>query len=166
VKCVDSEGRDRSHDLRLLIRLIRRRVLHHRDPIAELGGIANGRLDAGVRDQPDDHELMDPVLIELQIQIGVDEAAGTPTLRGDIFALSPGSGLNSERSSPPTSISQAIQCCIRFIDSADIIMLVFRSVMIQSDPTTTRNTMSTPNASARTLLVLSGAVVMCRKKTK
>ena len=58
-----------------------------------------------------------------------------------------------------------IQCCMTFISSPDD-MLPLRSVMIQSEPTTTRNTMSTPNASARTLLVLSGAVVMCRKKTR
>lgn len=38
--------------------------------------------------------------------------------------------------------------------------------MIQMDPPITRKTMSTPNASARTLLVLSGPVVMCRKKNK
>ena len=34
------------------------------------------------------------------------------------------------------------------------------------DPATTRVTMSMPNASASTLLVLSGPVVMCRKNTR
>lgn len=59
------------------------------------------------------------------------------------------------------------QCCIcKFIRSCDGIKLSFRFVMIQSDPTTTRKTMSMPNASASTLLVLSDPVVMCRKKTR
>jgi hypothetical protein len=69
------------------------------------------------------------------------------------------------REAPDAGISA--QCCIcKFISSGGDIMLPLRSVMIQTDPTTIRNTMSTPNASARTLLVLSGAVVMCRKKTR
>src|SRR6476661_5465981 len=52
------------------------------------------------------------------------------------------------------------QCCIcKFIRSCDGIKLSFRFVMIQSDPTTTRKTMSMPNASASTLLVLSDPVV-------
>ena len=38
--------------------------------------------------------------------------------------------------------------------------------MIHSDPTITSMTISTPNASARTLLALSGPVVMWRKKTR
>ena len=48
-----------------LVRVIRRRVFYHGDLIAELSGIANGRFDAGVRDQPDYDELMDAVLLEL-----------------------------------------------------------------------------------------------------
>src|SRR5260370_33702832 len=61
----------------------------------------------------------------------------------------------------------ALQCCIcRFIISAAGIMLSFRSAMIKSDPTTTRATISTPKASAITLLVLSGPVVTCRKNTR
>ena len=39
-------------------------------------------------------------------------------------------------------------------------MLAFMCAMIQIVPTITRNTISTPNASARTLLVLSGPLVM------
>src|SRR5580698_6284338 len=59
-----------------------------------------------------------------------------------------------------------VQCCIcRFISSADGIMLAFRFVMIKSDPPITRITMSIPKANASTLFVLSGPVVMCRKKT-
>ena len=44
-----------------LLRVIRRRVLHYGDVIAELSGKANGCFDTGVRDQPDDDELMDAV---------------------------------------------------------------------------------------------------------
>ena len=39
-----------------------------------------------VRDQPDDDELMDAVLLELQVQIGVGKAAGAPMLAGDNLA--------------------------------------------------------------------------------
>src|SRR5499427_10795903 len=53
-----------------LVRVIRRRALHHGDVIAELSGKANGCFDTGVRDQPDDDELMDAVLLELQIEVG------------------------------------------------------------------------------------------------
>src|SRR6516162_7953932 len=37
-------------------------------------------------DEPDDDELMDAVVLELQIQISVGEATGTPVLRGDNLA--------------------------------------------------------------------------------
>src|SRR5262249_47773688 len=50
--------------------------------------------------------------------------------------------------------------------SGAAIMWALRSLMIHSDPATTRNTMRMPNPSASTLFVLSGAVVMCRKKTR
>src|SRR3569832_1768014 len=45
-------------------------------------------------------------------------------------------------------------------------MLWFRWYMIQIEPVTSRNTTITPKAKARTLLVLSGPVVMCRKNTR
>src|SRR5262245_66138509 len=38
----------------LRVRVIRRRVLHHRDVVAELGGETDGRFDAGMRDEADD----------------------------------------------------------------------------------------------------------------
>ena len=64
-------------------------------------------------------------------------------------------------------IFESCQRCIRkFICSPDGIMLAFKSPMIHSEPPTTSATMSTPNASASTLLVLSGPVPMCRKNTK
>src|SRR5262249_61075019 len=64
----------------LLVRVIRRRIFYHRDLVAELGGKANGRFDAGMGYEPDDDELMDAVLLELQVQVGVGEATGTPVL--------------------------------------------------------------------------------------
>src|SRR6476661_2226125 len=47
-----------------------------------------------------------------------------------------------------------------------IIMFWLISAMIHMEPATTTKTMSAPHASARTLLVLSGPVVMCRKNTR
>src|SRR5712672_31211 len=74
---------------------------------------------------------------------------------------------NARNSRAHESATLCAQCCIcKFISSAPGIMLSFKLDMIQRDPATTRKTMSTPNASASTLLVLSGAVVMCRKKTR
>jgi len=70
----------------LLVRVIRRRVFDHRDVVAELGGKANGRFNAGMRYEPDDDELMDAVLLELQIQICVGETTGTPMLLSNDFA--------------------------------------------------------------------------------
>jgi len=55
-------------------------------------------------DEADDDELMDAVLLELQIQIGVGEAAGTPMLRCDDLAwlrLELGTDLASPRAVPP-----------------------------------------------------------------
>jgi hypothetical protein len=70
------------------IRVIRGRVFYHRDLIAKLSGIANSRFDAGVCNQPDDDELMDAVPLELQIKVGVGEAAGAPMLSGNDHAVS------------------------------------------------------------------------------
>src|ERR1700736_530322 len=70
----------------LLIRVIRRRVFHHRDIVAELSGKANGRFDAGMRYESDDDELMDAVILELQVQICVGEATGAPMVCGDNLA--------------------------------------------------------------------------------
>src|SRR5262245_6489085 len=97
-----SEIRDQSHDLsrryngagvvrqidvessvHVLIRIIRNCVLDHRDLVAELSGKAHSRFDAGMRYLSYDNELMDAVLLELQIQICVGEATGTPMLCGD-----------------------------------------------------------------------------------
>src|SRR5216684_1962612 len=88
----DSQGLDVVRDIdvesgvHLLIRVIRRRIFYHRDLVAELSGKANGRFDAGMCDESDDYELTDAVLLELQIQICMGEATGTPMLRGNNLA--------------------------------------------------------------------------------
>ena len=91
-----------------LVRVIRRRILYHGDLIAKLGGEANGRFDAGVRDQPDYDELMDAVLFELQVKVGVGEAAGAPV---SWATISPGAGTNSARNSPPHVPNSKVLCC-------------------------------------------------------
>src|SRR5579864_4864753 len=59
------------------------------------------------------------------------------------------------------------QCCIcKSISSGGGIMFSLRLVMIHSEPATTTTTMKMPNASASTLFVLSGPVVMWRKNTR
>ena len=64
-------------------------------------------------------------------------------------------------------VARAAQFCIRmFIGAGDGIMLSFMSVTIHNVPATTTNTMSSPKASASTLFVLSGPVVICRKNTR
>src|SRR4029077_4738541 len=57
-----------------------RRVLHHGDLIAKLSGKANSCLHACVCDEPDDNDLMDAVVLELQVKVGVGEATGAPML--------------------------------------------------------------------------------------
>src|SRR5215831_759157 len=69
--------------MHLLIRVICRCVLNDGDVITELGGKAHSRFDAGMRDKSDDDELMDAVLLELQVQVGVGEATGTPVFLYD-----------------------------------------------------------------------------------
>jgi hypothetical protein len=70
----------------VFIRIIRSRVSYHRDFVAELSGKANGRFEAGMCYETDDDELMNAVLFELQIQIGVGKTTGALTLRRDDFA--------------------------------------------------------------------------------
>src|SRR6516164_9381498 len=50
--------------------------------VAKLSTVAYGRLHTRMRDESDDNELMNAELLELQIQIGVGKAAGTPVLEG------------------------------------------------------------------------------------
>ena len=65
---------------------LRRRVFYHRNLVAKLSGKANSRLDARMRYEPDDDELMNTMLLELRIQICVGEATRTPMLCGDYLA--------------------------------------------------------------------------------
>src|SRR5262245_21949497 len=78
IRNIDVESR-----VHLRIRIIGRCVLYHRDLVAELSGKANGRFDAGMGYESNDNELMDAMVLELQVQIRVGEATGTPMLRGD-----------------------------------------------------------------------------------
>src|SRR5262245_27501485 len=66
--------------MHLLRRQGRGRVLHHRDLVAELSAVAHRGLDARIRQQSDGDELMNAVLLELQVQVRVGEAAGAPML--------------------------------------------------------------------------------------
>ena len=47
------------------IGVIRGGVAYHRHVITQLGGIANGCFDTGMRDQANNNELVDAVLLEL-----------------------------------------------------------------------------------------------------
>src|SRR5215469_6663344 len=69
---------DVERGVHLLIRVARGRVLHHRDFVAKLSGIPNTCFHTRVRYQPHDDELMDAEFLELQIQICVSKATGTP----------------------------------------------------------------------------------------
>ena len=79
--------------MHLLVGVVCGRILHDGDIVTEFSGKAYGRLDAGMRYQSDDDKLMDAAFLELEVQICVGEAAGTP--------MSPASGSNSGRISPP-----------------------------------------------------------------
>lgn len=77
----------------LFIREIRGRVFYHRDLVAKLSGKANSCRHARGCYEPDDDELMNAMRFELQIQIGVGKATGTPMLEGhDIARLRFGFG--------------------------------------------------------------------------
>src|SRR5215467_3910861 len=65
VRDIDVEG-----GMHHLVGVVRRRVPDDSDVIAELGGKAYRRFDAGMRDESDDNELVDAVLLELQVQVG------------------------------------------------------------------------------------------------
>ena len=58
----------------------RRRVLHQGDVVAELHAVASGGFDAAIGDQADENDLLDTVLLELGVEIGVGETALRPVL--------------------------------------------------------------------------------------
>jgi cation diffusion facilitator family transporter len=71
------------------------------------------------------------------------------------------------RGGKPARRGRIAQCCIcRFMSAGSGAMFAFMCAMIQIVPIITRKTMRTPKASASTLLVLSGPLVMWRKKTR
>src|SRR5215468_11591429 len=76
VRDIDVQG-----SAHLRIRVIRRRVLYHYDLVAKLSPITNSCLHTGVRYESRDNELMDAVFLELEIQIRVGKATGTPMLK-------------------------------------------------------------------------------------
>src|SRR5262245_46243905 len=69
-----------------LIRVIRGRVSYHRDLVAKFSGKANCRFDAGMRNEPDNDELLNATVFKLQIQICIGKTTGTPMLGGNNFA--------------------------------------------------------------------------------
>src|SRR5437764_15431602 len=63
------------------------RILDKGDVTAELHAKASGRLDAGVGDQADENELLEPALFELGVEIGVGEATLPPAGEENGFRL-------------------------------------------------------------------------------
>ena len=61
---------------------------------------------------------------------------------------------------------QHYRCICSCISRSMGIMLWFKCAMMIIEPNTSRPTTKMPKASARTLLVWSGALEMCRKNTK
>ncbi len=75
-----------------------RRVLHQRDAIAELHREPPCGLHARIRDEADEDDPLDPVLLELLVEVGVREAVLRPVLLDDDIALS---RREARRHSPP-----------------------------------------------------------------
>src|SRR5262249_23085177 len=63
------------------------RITNQGDVIAELHGEARRRIDARIGKQPGEDRVTDAVLRELQIQVGVGEAALSPVLPDDDIAV-------------------------------------------------------------------------------
>src|SRR5262245_41697581 len=142
-----SETRDQSHDLsrgyngagvvreidvesgvHVLIRIVRHCVLDHRDLVTELSGKANSRFDAGMRYLSYDNELMDAVLLELQIQICVGEATGTPMLCCDNLTRL-GRKLGADLTTPRAVFEALVYpCCL--LNGGDVLpsLIVARTV--------------------------------------
>ena len=131
------ERRDRNHDFRRayngtcvirdidversvhhLGRVIRGRVFHHRDIVAEFGGKTNGGFDTGVRDEFDHNQSVDAALLELQIKVGVGKSAGAPVLLHDRFA-----GFRSELGSKlatPGAVLKRLSRPCRLLNGRDV----------------------------------------------
>jgi hypothetical protein len=84
--------------LHLVIRVIRCRVLDYGDLVAELSGKADRCFDAGMRDQTDDDEMMDPCFLSCKSK---SVLAKPLEHRCSVTTISPGLGSNSAWNSPP-----------------------------------------------------------------
>src|SRR5262245_35419846 len=85
-----------------------------------------------MRDEPDDDELVDAVLLELQIEVRVGEAARAPVLRSDDLArpgLEPGADLAA-----PRAVFEGLAPPCRLLNGSDVLpgLVVARPVaMVQ-----------------------------------
>src|SRR3989442_668620 len=75
------------------------RILNQGDVVAKLHAKASGTLDAGVGYHADEDDLLDPMLCELGVEVGIGEAALCPVLKHDDVA-SAGTELGMELSAP------------------------------------------------------------------
>src|SRR2546429_6519247 len=75
------------------------RILNQGDVVAKLHAKASGALDAGVGYHADEDDLLDPMLCELGVEVGIGEAALCPVLKHDDVA-SAGTELGMELSAP------------------------------------------------------------------
>ena len=91
----------------------RRCILDHRDFVTKFSGITNSDLHARMRDEPDDDELLDAVLLELQIQIRAADAPGGGLERQAIRQLS---AFADDKSSNRSSI----RVCGRYAAGAEV----------------------------------------------
>ncbi len=62
-------------------------VLNESNVVAELHAKASGGFDAGIRDKTDKDDLLDPPLFELEVEIGIGEAALAPVFKNDDVAI-------------------------------------------------------------------------------
>ncbi len=71
----------------LVVAECRDRVGYEDRLVAELNGVATGRVDARVGPVARDDQTIDAVLVEQEVEVGSGETAGRPVLRGDDVAV-------------------------------------------------------------------------------
>ena len=81
----------------------------------------NGRFNASMRNQPDDDELMNAMFLQLQIKVGVGEAAGAPMLLGYNFTWRRHE-FGAELATPCAELQSAP--CGTFSSSTIIVMII------------------------------------------